>query len=172
VNSLHARLKELHKLYWNFKTSTCYLGHLCPYLMQTMLDPSKTQVLVFYFCAAFNLTFENFPLFHTLSFYTALLSVITSLTYILQKYCKWTLFVQLITFQIQSEVVWGLCVIRKDWQAHNHSSCSLSATIIQPSSPYVPSLYFHKLRDTINLLLCNIRENYLCNMQITTVWSN
>jgi len=69
-------------------TSTCYLGHLYSYLMKIMLDSRETQVLVFYFCAALNPTFENFPLFHTLSFYTALLNAIISLTYILQKYCK------------------------------------------------------------------------------------
>jgi hypothetical protein len=42
-----------------------------------MLDPTEK----FYFYAALNPTSENFPLFYILSFYTALLSDIISLTY-------------------------------------------------------------------------------------------
>jgi hypothetical protein len=114
-NPTQRDIKELHKLFRNFcNTNICYLGHLDSYLMQTMLDPRETQVSVFYFCAALNPIFENFPLLHILLFYTALLSAIISLTNILQKYHKWTLFVQLITFQMHSAIIWGPCVITKD----------------------------------------------------------
>jgi hypothetical protein len=84
-----------------FVTPTCYFGHLCSYFMQRMNHPWNLQVFVFYFCSAINLWLTTLHKSGTVILYNTFLyrsfdKIFMPL--ILQRYCKWTLFVEHNTF--------------------------------------------------------------------------